>query len=201
MGSNEPSVNSQPRELFGGAITASIPADFLDISPIREIPDNQEVFSHAETDRSIIIELLEQPDLPPGTVPASFHSSNIAEDSSALEAHIHQVQTLPASDFPLLAMDDPALSVTVAYGTHVVAKFRDAAELANHVDIFLACVRLPRATTDLLIVFNDPVALHPAGASARSGSAVAPRELHSARDGILRTALRTLKIHNWGLLQ
>ncbi len=65
--------------LFGGAIQAFIPdgtidarqKDFLKIfriiiidlfSSIRLVPNNQEVFMHAESDQSIIIEILERVD-------------------------------------------------------------------------------------------------------------------------------------------
>ena len=39
----------ETRELYGGAIRASIPKQFLDISDIRPIPDHQEMFSEVET--------------------------------------------------------------------------------------------------------------------------------------------------------
>lgn len=195
------STPGQTRQLFGGAITTSMPDGFDDMSKIREIPDNQEVFSQASTDRSVIVELLEQHDVAPPTLPAAFHVSSIAEDSSASSAHTHQTRTLPSEDFPALLADDPQLSVSIAYATHRVAKFRDVDEHASQVDVYLACVRLPRATTDLLVVFNDPVALHPAGSSARSGSSVAPTDADSTRDAILRLALSTLKIHDWSLIQ
>lgn len=197
----EKSPSSARRNLFGGAITVQIPREFSDISVIRAVPDNQEVFSHAETDRSVIIELLELQDIPPDCFPAEFHLNSIAEDSGATEARTNKVITLSPSDFPALQEDDPSLSITAAYGTHVVSKFRDAAELASHVDVYVACVRLPRATTDLLVVFNDPRALHPAGSSARAGSTVASTQEDVPRDALLQMILTSLKIHDWSLLE
>lgn len=212
--------DSDTRRLYGGAMTTTIPAAYADISMIREVPDNQEVFAHADTDRSVIVELLElQQDIPTDQTPAQFHLANIAEESGALHAHTHRLLTLPATDFPSLRAGDPNLSVTAAYGTHVVSKFKDAAELASHVDVYVACVRLPRVTTDLLLVFNDPRVLHPQGSSALSGSAVAQdgdedadknnngtsssnnNNNNSGRDGVLRNALRSLRIHEWSLLE
>ncbi|CAG8540100.1 28019_t:CDS:2 [Dentiscutata erythropus] len=47
------------RELFGGAIVAHIPSTFIDVSEIRDIADNQEVFANVNSDQSIIIEILQ----------------------------------------------------------------------------------------------------------------------------------------------
>jgi hypothetical protein len=47
------------RGLFGGAITCCIPANFYDVSNIREVPNNQEAFVDPNRDESIIMELLE----------------------------------------------------------------------------------------------------------------------------------------------
>lgn len=191
------------RDLFGGAITAFIPPAFADISKIREVPDNQEVFSHAETDRSIIIELLQLEDpLPsPHTIPATLHYANLARDAGAVSSTVAHAAPIPSAEFPLLTEGDGAASVSIVYGTHDVSKYRDAAHLANRVNITLACVRLPRATTDLLLVFNDPVALHPDSASTRLGSAVAAPKITDmrARAAPLHDALRSLQVKDWGL--
>lgn len=205
--------DSDTRRLYGGAMTTTIPGMYADISMLREVPDNQEVFAHADTDRSVIVELLElQQDMPADQTPAQFHLANIAEESGALQARTNRLLTLPAIDFPSLRAGDPNVSVTVAYGTHVVSKFKDAAELASHVDVYVACVRLPRVTTDLLLVFNDPRVLHPQGSSALSGSAVAQdgdgdsssnnnNNNSNSRDSVLQNALRNLRIHEWSLLE
>lgn len=44
--------------LFGGAMSAAIPARFVDASRFREVPDNQEVLVDPDTDQSIIVEIL-----------------------------------------------------------------------------------------------------------------------------------------------
>jgi hypothetical protein len=45
--------------LFGGALSCLLPPGAKDVSEVRQIPDNQEVLVHEETDQSIVIELLE----------------------------------------------------------------------------------------------------------------------------------------------
>ena len=48
----------ESRQLFGGAITMSLPASFEDVSVIRVVPDHQEVFVDRISDMSLIIEIL-----------------------------------------------------------------------------------------------------------------------------------------------
>ncbi|XP_073874631.1 ran guanine nucleotide release factor isoform X3 [Macaca fascicularis] len=45
--------------LFGGAFSAILPTGAIDVSDLRPVPDNQEVFCHPVTDQSLIVELLE----------------------------------------------------------------------------------------------------------------------------------------------
>nr|KAF6305459.1 RAN guanine nucleotide release factor [Pipistrellus kuhlii] len=50
---------TQDYPLFGGAFSATLPVGAIDVSDLRPIPDNQEVFCHRVTDQSLIVELLE----------------------------------------------------------------------------------------------------------------------------------------------
>lgn len=191
------------RSLYGGAVNAQIPSEFADISVIRQIPDNQEVFSHAQTDRSLLIELLElHNDTTPHRTPAAFHFATIARDASAVSHQLHHTSMQPPTEYPLLLRDDPQLTVSIAYGVHTVSKYRDDESRANLVNVFVACVRLPRATTDLLVVFNDPITLHPESSSARSGSRVAEDGDNgiASRASVWKRALNTLRIIDWSLL-
>lgn len=47
------------RDLYGGAITVSLPTDSIDASDLRQIPDHQEVFLRPKTLTSIIFEINE----------------------------------------------------------------------------------------------------------------------------------------------
>ncbi|KAJ3222514.1 hypothetical protein HK099_002222 [Clydaea vesicula] len=47
------------QQIYGGAMELQIPASFIDISRLREVPDNQEVFADINTDQSLIIELFD----------------------------------------------------------------------------------------------------------------------------------------------
>lgn len=202
MGS--PHVSSDQRGLFGGALSVSVPSEFADVSKIREIPDNQEVFAHAETDRSLIVELLEmETDIPQEFPnPAAYHFSVLSKDSQAIEAAVNECGQLDPAEFPGLISGDPNVSISTAFGMHLVSKFRDDDSKANRVGVYMICVRLPRGTTDLLMVFNDPVEIHVQSSSSLLGSTVAnPNDnVLANRAAVLRTALSTLEVKDWGLL-
>lgn len=46
-----------PRDLYGGAVTAPLPSDYLDASTLRQIPDHQEVFLSPRTLTSLVFEI------------------------------------------------------------------------------------------------------------------------------------------------
>jgi hypothetical protein len=56
-------LNFESRALYGGAMSISLPTSFEDISVIRLVPDNQEVFVDRLSEDSIIVEVLESVDM------------------------------------------------------------------------------------------------------------------------------------------
>ncbi len=46
------------RQLFGGAVSLSVPARLVDVSDFRPVPDNQEVLADGATDQSVIVEIM-----------------------------------------------------------------------------------------------------------------------------------------------
>jgi Ran-interacting Mog1 protein len=192
------------RDLFGGAIRAVVPSEFTDVSILRQIPDNQEVFAHADTDRSLLFELLqsEKDVSATGAAPARFHWDILVRDSSAQNVEIILEEEIPLSRLSQsLARAEPNIHASVVYGTHQVAKFRDSDEHANVVNVSLTCMRLPRAATDVLIVFNDPISIHHESSSAREGATVDRPELHDVaqRAAILQSAVLSFDVVNWSL--
>lgn len=64
-------------------------ARLSDCSRFRPIPDHQEVFSDADSDQSLIVEILELPYAEShGQVPANFHFQSLAKDNAATAASI-----------------------------------------------------------------------------------------------------------------
>ncbi|XP_032093997.1 ran guanine nucleotide release factor [Thamnophis elegans] len=157
-------VEPQESQLFGGAFSARLPPGSLDISELRQVPDNQEVFVHPSTDQSVIVELLEYQAGVPDENAARYHFEDIA-GSSAHSEILSQDQFAPA----LLAFEgcNSAWQLT---GRQEVAKFNEEAK--NDVSVHLVLLRLPQYGTDLLVTFNDPTWINPLSTSAMPNTEV-----------------------------
>lgn len=182
----------QSHPLFGGALSAVLPHSVTDISELREIPDNQEVFAHAHTDQSLIVELVEYQSQVADQDAARYHFEDIAGSNKALEPgafEVTSVAPLPKSELSLSACSC-AWTLT---GTQCVSKFNE--EARNTVTLHLGLFRLPQFSTDVLITFNDPQSISPDSSSA--ASAGTHREPWTVQD--FQRLLQTLTLHNPGL--
>ena len=146
-----------PRELFGGALTAAVPARFVDVSRFRQVPDTQEVFSDAETDQSVIVELLEMAEAPDEAA-ALFHFNSLATDNAALSVVLEQE--------PIASPLENGGTRTVCWGLQTVSKFNEGADSANQVRVHVACFRLPHIATDIVVSYNTPVFISDGSSSA-----------------------------------
>ncbi|KAL1921674.1 uncharacterized protein VTP21DRAFT_10316 [Calcarisporiella thermophila] len=191
---------SNPRSLFGGAIAAYIPDNFLDASTLREIPDNQEVFVSVNSDQSIIIELLQLADEAPDEDAAKYHFEQLASDNEAESWSIESVIPLSQTELPHIPSDARIYFLT---GRQVISKFKEHTPGSrNLVDIYLTLIRLPSITTDIIITYNSPVIIGEESSSrilqesAESGS-VGQQQVFVG----LKQTLESLQILDWGLFR
>lgn len=178
--------------LFGGGLSAVIPHSATDVSDLREIPDNQEVFAHAHTDQSLIVELLEYQGQVADQDAARYHFEDIAGSNKALEPGAFEVTSvvpLPKSELSLSECG----SAWMLTGTQCVSKFNE--EARNTVTLHLGLFRLPQFSTDVLITFNDPQSISPASSSA--AAVETHREPWTVQD--FQRLLQSLTLHNPGL--
>lgn len=138
-------------ELYGGAITVNLPANLIDASDMRQVPDAQEVFLDRNSDMSIIFEILDRVEPADLDEAARFHFDSIAHDSSAQSSTVDDVripdeqrQAPPHTPKPILLE-----------GVQQVAKF-NRTQLDN-VKIFLALYRLTELPHDIVFVLNVPL--------------------------------------------
>lgn len=106
----------EQKQLFGGAITFSIPNRFVDVSDFRQVPgtattffhwliqlDNQEVFTDIDVEQTIIIELLEQvSDVSDVREAAAFHFQEMASLNESTRQEIQVTEALGEMDMPHL---------------------------------------------------------------------------------------------------
>lgn len=132
--------------LYGGAISAELPKDAIDVSDFRQIPDTQEVFLLEKPnglDQSIIIDLLER-----------VEATNLAE---VLAVHLDDILEGPASFLaPLESMEHPLLHCELH--TFLVKPPPAKSETATaKLFMFVLLVRLEKAVTDVVVTMNVPV--------------------------------------------
>lgn len=90
--------------LFGGAITASIPSTWRDVSQVRQVPDNQEVFQDCteETGAVLVIEILEHQIDVTNSDACAYFLKDLADSNEASSLHIvefsHVIENLHHDD-------------------------------------------------------------------------------------------------------
>lgn len=182
----------QSHPLFGGALSAVLPHSTVDTSELREIPDNQEVFAHAHTDQSLIVELVEYQSQVADQDAVRYHFEDIAGSNKASEPGSVQVTDVVALAQSELDLPD-CRSAWMLSGTQCVSKFNEEAK--NTVTLHLALLRLPQFSTDVLISFNDPQSISPDSSSA--ASAGTHKEPWTLQD--FQRMVQTLTLHDPGL--
>lgn len=189
----------RPVRLFGGAMEWIAPDRFIDTSQFREVPDNQEIFADPETDQSLIIELLQYSDQVPNENAALFHFREVAQINDATSPTHHTVFQVESLDSKI-AMPNLAgvndIYVGCLLGQQLVSKFREMHR--NSVNMYMAVIRLPHVTTDVLITLNDPVMLALQSSSSKTGAVPQGSNAMQSLD-MFSKIIRSLRIIDWGL--
>ncbi|GAA5937764.1 hypothetical protein JCM1841_004779 [Sporobolomyces salmonicolor] len=183
----------QARPLFGGAISCSLPANFVDASDLRQVPDTQEVFLAPDSDLSLIAEILElvKDDAAADSLEAAarFHFSALAHDNGALSSDVSSL-ALPSSA-PAPAPGEPeVLGPTLLSGIQLVSKFNRPASEADTVLIQLALWRIPSKNADVTLCVNYPIRM------GETGEERSPDEAKM----VFEEAVRSFGIKDFGLV-
>ncbi|KAF8352361.1 Mog1p/PsbP-like protein, partial [Amanita rubescens] len=131
--------------LFGGAILVTTPADLVDASDFRQVPDTQEVFMYPDSEISIIVEILQSVEPAGGIEAVRYHFSALAHDNDAKHTDILHTRKIERDSKP---------PVFVLHGEQHIQKF-NAAEL-DRVCILMALYRIEEKKADLVVTFNVP---------------------------------------------
>jgi len=109
-------------------------------SAFRQVPNNQEVFADANTDQSVIIEIVEFQEWP-NEESAKLFFQDLCESNEAKSAQIFQSGVLTSHDVPNLP---PQVAKFYLIGEQTVSKYKESAEAANRVQIYLAIFVFPK---------------------------------------------------------
>jgi len=167
-------------ELFGGAIVSVLPYGcFSDVSQVRQVPDNQEVFLYtkSESDIALIVDLIDSSSTAGMTdeEAAAFYYADLAainsnrQNESASESVILSSYSYMAQQNPSLYKIFPTISSSYGrlslVGVQRVRKGRAIADeditqnknQGEDVVVILAMIRLTNVSTDLIVTLSIPI--------------------------------------------
>ncbi|KAI9772560.1 MAG: hypothetical protein M1835_006266 [Candelina submexicana] len=137
-------------DLFGGAMVADLPSGFADVSDIRQVPDNQEVYLDKDGFTSIIIDITERVDDSLSDEAAlRFHFKDVVESGEGVK-----VWSTAATTCSQLPTGTPAYSL---FATQYRASGHTRGSPSpDFTEILMTLVRLQAQKTDLVITINAP---------------------------------------------
>jgi len=141
--------------LWGGHMRIDVPVGFIDVSSKRQIPETQELWTDADKDQSISLELLnkvEEPDDKAG----KFHFDEIASANDATQTTFVEEGKI---EVPPLAAKT-SVSCVYYVGDQLISKLRDTSSQANNIRIYVVVFRLYNVETDLVLHYMSPLQLN-----------------------------------------
>eukprot|EP00475_Leptophrys_vorax_P019504 TRINITY_DN2669_c0_g1_i1.p1 TRINITY_DN2669_c0_g1~~TRINITY_DN2669_c0_g1_i1.p1 ORF type:complete len:194 (-),score=51.05 TRINITY_DN2669_c0_g1_i1:142-723(-) len=190
-------MSAQVVDLYGGALRATIDKRFIDLSRFRDIPDHQEVYSDADADQSIIIEINEMLADASGDDIAKAHWLDLAEYNECKASEILEVSRIDSSEVAVLKdlAGDSLSSCFYIHGYQMISKFKEEQEAANKVDVQMIVIRLAHITTDINLIFNSPVEVSPQ--SSIAGKIIKPT-IAMDKQYVLEV-LNSLTVRDWSI--
>lgn len=142
--------------LFGGAIVCDLPEKFADVSKLRQVPDNQEVWIDQDGFTSIIFDITERVG-EPGTGPEidGRAMTTHLEDMVGSDIDTVKIWNTAETEFSRLESGAPAYTLISTQTPHV-SKSHDQTSAPDFTAIILTLLRLEKLKTDILITINVP---------------------------------------------
>lgn len=147
--------NFQRTPLFGGALECYLPEKFADVSKIREVPDNQEVWIDQNGFTSIIVDITER---------IEARGEGLERDGRALTMHLEdlvgddtdsvKVWNTTETQFTHLDEDTPAYTLIATQTPQASSDPKGSAP--DFTALILTLLRFEEKRTDVLITINVP---------------------------------------------
>ncbi|OBZ75484.1 Ran guanine nucleotide release factor [Grifola frondosa] len=176
-------MSGSTKQLFGGAITVTLPPRLIDASDLRQVPNTQEVFLYPDSGISIIVEVLQSVKPTNLEEAAKAHFDALAHDNSAESQTISEVVSTSTQ------ADNLTPAPVLLSGSQAVRKFNSLT--ADEIRILLALYRVQSKNADLVMSMNVPM-------STANGEVVREEDWIAAKDAF-NVAARSLRIVNIGL--
>lgn len=134
-------------QLFGGAITITLPSNLLDVAELRQVADTQEVYVEDNSTVSFLVDITQSVPVPLKEYRAAieYHYTNLAEENAAAESGIRSV------DVQQCQVRQECHGPILLVGQQAVAKFRKGNDQAELVDVFMALWRIPTRNAEITL--------------------------------------------------
>eukprot|EP00577_Skeletonema_sp_RCC1716_P025372 CAMPEP_0113420328 /NCGR_PEP_ID=MMETSP0013_2-20120614/27270_1 /TAXON_ID=2843 ORGANISM="Skeletonema costatum, Strain 1716" /NCGR_SAMPLE_ID=MMETSP0013_2 /ASSEMBLY_ACC=CAM_ASM_000158 /LENGTH=183 /DNA_ID=CAMNT_0000307801 /DNA_START=73 /DNA_END=621 /DNA_ORIENTATION=- /assembly_acc=CAM_ASM_000158 len=154
---------SESRELFGGAMACRIPSTWRDVSQVRQVPDNQEVYQDCseESGAVLVVEILEhQSDVKNEDAP-TFFFADLADANGVSQDDL----TIQPNDMVFSVKDEDATKQryfqkfslsTQQSDSHACIAVGKQQVSEKSLRIEMCVLRLTNVTTDLMITLSIP---------------------------------------------
>ncbi|KAI9822340.1 MAG: hypothetical protein M1827_000058 [Pycnora praestabilis] len=180
-------------DLFGGTIVTDLPSPFADVSHIRPVPNNQEVFLDQDGFSSIAIDITERVNsVSTDEAALTFHFEDIVEGAEGI-----RVWSSNAVHFSKLPEGTPAFTLFATQ--RPISTPRASPPTVQFTGIVMTLIRLEGASTDIVITINVP---HRKGEYAEADVDLEHGKLGKDLEVaiLLRDqVLRTFEIKDWSL--
>ncbi|KAJ9148572.1 Ran-interacting Mog1 protein [Pleurostoma richardsiae] len=141
--------------LFGGALSCDLPENFADVSKLRQVPDNQEVYIDKDGFTSIIFDITERVG-PPGSSPEIDGRAMTTHLEELVGSDVGTVKVWNTTEtlFSQLEENIPAYTLIATQTPPVDSSKSSTAP--DFTAIILTLLRLEKESTDILITINVP---------------------------------------------
>ncbi|QUC19609.1 uncharacterized protein UV8b_03850 [Ustilaginoidea virens] len=142
--------------LYGGAVVCDLPEKFADVSKLRQVPDNQEVWIDKDGFTSIIFDITERVGGPGNGPEIDGHAMTThLEDMVGSDIDTVKIWNTAETEFTRLDLKSPAYTL-IATQTPKVGQSHGSESAPDFTAIIMTLLRLERYNTDILITINVP---------------------------------------------
>ncbi|KXJ90637.1 ran-interacting Mog1 protein [Microdochium bolleyi] len=143
--------------LYGGALICELPTHFADVSTIRQVPDNQEVYIDKDGFTSIVFDITERVGGPGSTPEIDGEAlTTHLEDVVGDESDRTKVWNSATTHFSRVDETIPAYTLIATQAPRPGGAGGASASSPDFTAIILTLLRLEREKTDILITINVP---------------------------------------------
>lgn len=137
------------RPLFGGAFQCQLPETWVDVSNVRQVPDNQECWLDPNTNTMIVIEIVEYQTSVSDADAVSYFLQDLAEANGAVNDIVESIEA------PMVQSLPEGSRLCAGRSRQQISIGRSTSAPLMNVKIELCAIRLPRVESEILISLNS----------------------------------------------